>query len=38
MSKQLLIAIDPGFDAMKVIANGINFKFPFALWRLTSER
>ena len=29
MSKQLLIAIDPGFDAMKVIANGINFKFPF---------
>lgn len=30
MSKQLLIAIDPGFDSMKVIANGIHFKFPFS--------
>ena len=30
MSKKLLIAIDPGFDAMKVIANGIHFKFPFS--------
>ncbi|WP_289026734.1 hypothetical protein [uncultured Flavonifractor sp.] len=30
MSKQLLIAIDPGFDAMKVIANGVHFKFPFS--------
>lgn len=30
MSKQLLIAIDPGFDSMKVIANGIYFKFPFS--------
>ena len=29
MSKQLLIAIDPGFDSMKVIANGVHFKFPF---------
>ena len=29
MSKQLLIAIDPGFDSMKVLANGIHFKFPF---------
>lgn len=29
MSKQLLIAIDPGFDSMKVIANGTHFKFPF---------
>ena len=29
MSKQLLIAIDPGFDSMKVIANGQHFKFPF---------
>jgi len=29
MSKQLVIAIDPGFDSMKVIANGIHFKFPF---------
>lgn len=30
MSKQLLIAIDPGFDSMKVIANGMHFKFPFS--------
>lgn len=30
MSKQLLIAIDPGFDSMKVIANGQHFKFPFS--------
>lgn len=29
MSNQLLIAIDPGFDSMKVIANGCHFKFPF---------
>ena len=29
MPKQLLIAIDPGFDSMKVIANGKGFKFPF---------
>lgn len=25
----LYIAVDPGFDAMKVVANGIPFKFPF---------
>ena len=30
MSKKLLIAIDPGFDSMKVIANGVHFKFPFS--------
>ena len=30
MSKQLLIAIDPGFDGMKVIANGKHFKFVFS--------
>lgn len=30
MSNQLLIAIDPGFDSMKVIANGRHFKFPFS--------
>lgn len=30
MGKQLLIAIDPGFDSMKVIANGLHFKFPFS--------
>ncbi|MCI8526899.1 MAG: ParM/StbA family protein [Oscillospiraceae bacterium] len=30
MSKQLLVAIDPGFDAMKVIANGKYFKFVFS--------
>ena len=29
MANQLLIAIDPGFDSMKVIANGQAFKFPF---------
>lgn len=29
MPKQLFIAIDPGFDSMKVIANGTYFKFPF---------
>ena len=27
--KDLLISVDPGFDSMKVIANGIAFKFPF---------
>lgn len=30
MSKQLLMAIDPGFDSVKVIANGQHFKFPFS--------
>lgn len=30
MTTQLLIAIDPGFDSMKVIANGQAFKFPFS--------
>lgn len=29
MSKQLLVAIDPGFDSIKVVVNGQNFKFPF---------
>lgn len=29
MPKQLLISIDPGFDSLKVIANGKHFKFPF---------
>lgn len=29
MQKQLLLAIDPGFDNVKVIANGEHFKFPF---------
>lgn len=29
MSNVLFIAVDPGFDSMKVIANGIAFKFPF---------
>lgn len=29
MGKQLLVAIDPGFDSIKVIANGQHFKFPF---------
>ena len=29
MPKQLFISIDPGFDSMKVIANGKFFKFPF---------
>lgn len=28
-NKQLFIAVDPGFDSMKVVANGIVFKFPF---------
>lgn len=37
MSKQLLISLDPGFDSMKVIANGNNFKFPFVA-RETDER
>lgn len=27
--KKLLIAVDPGFDTMKVVANGLVFKFPF---------
>lgn len=30
MAKQLLISIDPGFDSVKVIANGHHFKFPFS--------
>lgn len=29
MPNQLFIAIDPGFDSMKVIANGTYFKLPF---------
>jgi len=29
MQNQLLLAIDPGFDNVKVIANGRYFKFPF---------
>lgn len=29
MKKELYIAIDPGFDTVKVIANGKFFKFPF---------
>jgi len=29
MQNQLLLAIDPGFDNVKVIANGQYFKFPF---------
>lgn len=37
MSNQLLIAIDPGFDSMKVIANGRHFKFPFCAME-TDER
>ena len=28
-NKQLFVAVDPGFDSMKVVANGIVFKFPF---------
>ena len=27
--KRLFIAVDPGFDSMKVVANGNVFKFPF---------
>lgn len=27
--KQMFIAVDPGFDSMKVIADGLAFKFPF---------
>ena len=26
---KLFIAVDPGFDSMKVVANGKAFKFPF---------
>lgn len=29
MPNKLFIAIDPGFDSTKVIANGKFFKFPF---------
>lgn len=29
MGKQLLLAIDPGFDSVKIVANGKIFKFPF---------
>lgn len=29
MQNNLLISIDPGFDSMKVVANGRVFKFPF---------
>lgn len=29
MKKELYIAVDPGFDTVKVIANGKFFKFPF---------
>lgn len=29
MKKELYIAVDPGFDTVKVIANGQFFKFPF---------
>ena len=28
-NKQMFIAVDPGFDSMKVVANVIVFKFPF---------
>lgn len=34
---ELFISIDPGFDSMKVIANGKAFKFPFNV-ALTDER
>lgn len=37
MAKKLLISLDPGFDSMKVIANGKHFKFPFVV-RETDER
>ena len=33
----LYIAIDPGFDRLKVIANGVAFKFPFNIVE-TDER
>lgn len=33
----LFVAVDPGFDSMKVIANGIVFKFPFNVME-TDER
>lgn len=33
----LYIAVDPGFDAMKVVANGVAFKFPFNVVE-TNER
>ena len=33
----LYIAIDPGFDSLKVIANGVAFKFPFNIVE-TDER
>ena len=29
MKKEVYIAVDPGFDTIKVIANGKFFKFPF---------
>lgn len=29
MQNQLFVSIDPGFDNMKVIANGQHYKFPF---------
>lgn len=28
-TKELVISLDPGFDSMKVIVNGLEFKFPF---------
>jgi len=34
---RLFIAVDPGFDSMKVVANGAAFKFPFNVV-LTDER
>lgn len=30
MKKQLQLSIDPGFDSIKIIANGMHFKFPFS--------
>ena len=38
MKKELYIAVDPGFDTVKVIANGQFFKFPFNTEKTDEKR
>ena len=37
-AKELIISLDPGFDSMKVIVNGLAFKFPFNILPITYEQ
>ena len=38
MKKELYIAVDPGFDTIKVIANGKFFKFPFNIEKTDEKK